>query len=146
MGKSGFTVHTGEDHVPDRHFLADDRAGGAGLCGLSADRHAVESGSATVSQFRENRDEPAESLYVRNNLANQFELPVLFYAVCLALFVTGGAGVAAVSLAWVFVLSRCGHAYVHVTSNRIRHRQPLFVLGFFALGAMWLLLALRLAI
>ncbi|MBN7755726.1 MAPEG family protein [Nitratireductor aquimarinus] len=109
-------------------------------------KKAVESGSATVSQFRENRDEPAESLYVRNNLANQFELPVLFYAVCLALFVTGGAGVAAVSLAWVFVLSRCGHAYVHVTSNRIRHRQPLFVLGFFALGAMWLLLALRLAI
>lgn len=109
-------------------------------------KKAVENGSATVSQFRENRDEPAESLYVRNNLANQFELPVLFYAVCLALFVTGGAGVAAVSLAWVFVLSRCGHAYVHVTSNRIRHRQPLFVLGFFALGAMWLLLALRLAI
>ena len=109
-------------------------------------KKAVESGSAMVSQFRENRDEPAESLYVRNNLANQFELPVLFYAVCLALFVTGGAGVAAVSLAWVFVLSRCGHAYVHVTSNRIRHRQPLFVLGFFALGAMWLLLALRLAI
>lgn len=109
-------------------------------------KKAVESGSATVSQFRENRDEPAESLYVRNNLANQFELPVLFYAVCLALFVTGGAGVAAVSLAWVFVLSRCGHAYVHVTSNRIHHRQPLFVLGFFALGAMWLLLALRLAI
>lgn len=109
-------------------------------------KKAVESGSATVSQFRENRDEPAESLYVRNNLANQFELPVLFYAVCLALFVTGGAGVAAVSLAWVFVLSRCGHAYVHVTSNRIRHRQPLFVLGFFGLGAMWLLLALRLAI
>jgi len=109
-------------------------------------KKAVESGSATVSQFRENRDEPAESLYVRNNLANQFELPVLFYAVCLALFVTGGAGVAAVSLAWVFVLSRSGHAYVHVTSNRIRHRQPLFVLGFFALGAMWLLLALRLAI
>lgn len=109
-------------------------------------KKAVESGSATVSQFRENRDEPAESLYVRNNLANQFELPVLFYAVCLALFVTGGAGVAAVSLAWVFVLSRFGHAYVHVTSNRIRHRQPLFVLGFFALGAMWLLLALRLAI
>lgn len=108
-------------------------------------KKAVESGSATVSQFRENRDEPVESLYVRNNLANQFELPVLFYAACLALFVTGGAGVAAVALAWVFVLSRCGHAYVHVTSNRIRHRQPLFVLGFFALGAMWLLLALRLA-
>ena len=107
-------------------------------------KKAVETGSARVSQFRENRDEPAESLFVRNNLANQFELPVLFHAVCLALFVTGGAGPVAVWLAWAFVLSRYAHAFVHVTSNRIRFRQPMFTLGFFALGAMWVLLALTL--
>ena len=80
----------------------------------------------------------------RNNLANQFELPVLFHAVCLALFVTGGAGPVAVWLAWAFVLSRYAHAFVHVTSNRIRFRQPMFTLGFLALGAMWGLLALTL--
>lgn len=106
---------------------------------------AIENGSARISQFRENRDEPAESLFVRNNLANQFELPVLFHAACLALFVTGNAGALAIGLAWIFAISRYGHAYVHVTSNRIRYRQPLFVIGFVAAGLMWLLLALRLA-
>ena len=107
-------------------------------------RAAVRAGSAKPSQFRENVVEPSESQYVRNNLANQFELPVLFHSGCLALYVTGGAGLVAVILAWLFVASRCVHAIVHVTTNRIRHRQPAFALGFLALGAMWLWLALHL--
>lgn len=104
---------------------------------------AVRSGSAKVSQFRENRDEPPQSLFVRNNLANQFELPVLFHVCCLALYATAGAGTVAVMLAWLFVLSRYVHAVIHVTSNRIRLRQPAFTLGFLALGAMWIALAIH---
>ncbi len=104
---------------------------------------AVRSGGARVSQFRENREEPAESLFVRNNLANQFELPVLFHVCCLALYATAGAGLVAVVLAWVFVASRYVHAWIHVTSNRIRFRQPAFSLGFLALGAMWIALAIH---
>ncbi|APH73345.1 MAPEG family protein [Aquibium oceanicum] len=104
---------------------------------------AVRSGSAKVSQFRENRDEPPQSLFVRNNLANQFELPVLFHVCCLALYATAGAGTVAVVLAWLFVLSRYVHAVIHVTSNRIRLRQPAFTLGFLALGAMWIALAIH---
>lgn len=104
---------------------------------------AVKAGSAKVSQFRENRDEPAESLFVRNNLANQFELPVLFHICCLALYATAAAGFWAVLLAWLFVLSRYVHCFIHVTSNRIRFRQPAFTLGFLALGAMWIALAIH---
>ncbi|WP_048648988.1 MAPEG family protein [Nitratireductor soli] len=109
-------------------------------------KRAVATGSARVSQFRENRDEPPESLFVRNNLANQFELPTLFHAACLALFVTGNAGPPAIGLAWVFVLSRYAHAYVHITSNRIRYRQPLFIAGFLALALMWMALVAGLLI
>ena len=105
---------------------------------------AVRAGSVRRSQFRENRDEPPESLFVRNNLANQFELPVLFHACCLALFVTGAATAVPVVLAWAFAALRYLHAYVHVTSNRLRYRSPLFSLGFLVLGAMWFWLALRL--
>lgn len=107
-------------------------------------KQAVKAGSAKVSQFRENQVEPPESLFARNNLANQFELPVLFHVVCLALYVTNGAGVVPLVLAWVFTLSRYAHAYVHVTSNRIRHRQPLFLTGFISVGILWLWLALHL--
>ena len=47
-------------------------------------RNAVKAGSTTVSQFRENRNEPPESLFVRNNLENQFELPTMLFVACLA--------------------------------------------------------------
>lgn len=106
---------------------------------------AVEAGSVKISDFRENRNEPPESLFVRNNLANQYELPVLFFAACLALYATQGSNILTVALAWIFVLSRIVHATIHVTSNRIRHRQPAFTLGFLVLLAMWIWFALHIA-
>ena len=106
---------------------------------------AVKAGRARVSQFRENLNEPEDSLFARNCLANQFELPVLFHAVCIALYVTGGAGAWAVVLAWLFAASRYAHAFIHVTSNRIRQRQPAFAAGFAVLIVLWAMLAFRLA-
>lgn len=85
---------------------------------------AMKSGRAKMEQFRENRDEPAESLVVRNAIANQFELPVLFYVVSIVLFMTQADNLPAVALAWFFVAMRYGHAYVHVTSNNLRYRSP----------------------
>ena len=117
-----------------------------GLYGLMFMRRmaAVRSGNARVSQFRENRDEPAESLFVRNSLTNQFELPVLFHTACLALFAAGAADGVALALAWLFIASRYVHALIHVTTNRIRHRQPAFTAGLLLLALMWGWLALRL--
>ena len=107
---------------------------------------AVRSGSAKAEQFKENREEPRESLLVRNNIANQFELPVLFHAGCLALYVTTADNIVTVALAWVFVASRYAHSYVHVTSNRLRYRRPIWIVGFFSLMAMWIWLAVWLAL
>lgn len=111
-----------------------------GLLGLRR-RAMVKAGKAEPLQFRENRDEPTESLVVRNCIANQFEIPVLFHACCIALFVTEADNLGATALAWVFVASRYVHAYVHVTSNDLRYRGPLFAFGFVALGGMWAWLA-----
>lgn len=105
---------------------------------------AVKAGRTKVSQFRENLNEPQDSLFVRNSLANQFELPMLFYVACLSLHVTGGDGLLAVILAWVFTLSRYAHAFIHVTTNRIRHRQPAFLAGFVALIGLWIIFATHL--
>lgn len=107
-------------------------------------RQAVANGSVRISQFRENQNEPPESLFVRNNLANQFELPVLFHIACLALYVTQGAGWTALVIAWIFALSRYAHTAIHVTSNRIRYRQPAFIVGLVAVALLWLWLALHL--
>lgn len=100
-------------------------------------KKAVAAGSIKVSQFRENLTEPAESLFVRNSLNNQFELPTLFYIACICLFVTSGVTTLAIVLAWIFVASRYIHAAIHVTTNRIRHRQPAFIVGFVILIGLW---------
>jgi hypothetical protein len=106
---------------------------------------AVRTGRVKAEQFKENREEPLDSLLLHNNLKNQFELPVLFHAVCLALYVTTADNVVTAGLAWAFVLSRYVHSYVHITSNRLRHRRPLFIIGFFILIALWLWLGVWLA-
>jgi hypothetical protein len=105
---------------------------------------AVKAGTASPTAFRENRQEPIESVVIRNSLQNQFESPTLFYVVCLSLFVTGHATLYPVLLAWGWVMARLIHAYIHITTNRIRHRLPAFVAGAAILALMWLWLAVKL--
>ena len=107
--------------------------------------NAIKSGVAKPSDYRIPTVEPEASATAARSLINQFELPVLFFAACLVLFVLGAANTAAVLVAWFFALSRLAHAYVHVTTNRLRFRRPLFIAGFFAVFALWILIGLRLA-
>ena len=101
----------------------------------------VRGGKIRRSNYRENRDEPAEGLVVKHCLANQFELPVLFYACCVLLYMTEADNLVAVVLAWIFVASRYLHAFIHLTSNNLRYRSPLFACGYVVLGAMWMWVA-----
>jgi len=118
-----------------------------GLYGLLGLRRAamVRQGKARIEQFRENRDEPAESLVVRNNLANQFELPVLFHVCCLALYFVEADNLPMVALAWILAVPRCPASSVHVPGTRLSRRQPAFLVGFVTLGLMWAWFAVWLA-
>ncbi len=51
-----------------------------------------------------------------------------------------------VVLSWLFVATRVGHAYIHVTSNRVGRRFNAFAAGFAVLVVMWLLFAMRILI
>ncbi|MCF6369727.1 MAPEG family protein [Rhizobium halophilum] len=106
---------------------------------------AVRAGTARAEQFKANLEEPVESLIIHNNLKNQFELPVLFHAVCLALYITTADNAVTAMLAWAFVLSRYVHSYVHITSNRLRYRRPIWITGYFILIALWIWLGIWLA-
>ena len=106
---------------------------------------AIKAGTAKPSDFKVPSIEPEPSATAVRNLSNQFELPVLFFAACLSLFVTGGAGVVAVVAAWAFVLVRSAHAYVHLTSNRLKIRRPLFIVSLVINLVQWLLLAIHIA-
>lgn len=73
-----------------------------------------------------------------NNLRNLFELPALFYALCLYLYLSSSVDAGHVIAAWLFVAFRILHSYVHCTSNRVMLRFQLYVAASLAL---WFMLA-----
>ncbi len=107
---------------------------------------AVKAGEVNRQQAAlNNRVWPEDVVKVSNNIANQFEVPVLFYVLCLALFSIDAAGMVALVLAWLFVLSRFAHAYVHIGSNYVPMRFRLFLVGCLVLIAIFILVAWELA-
>lgn len=106
---------------------------------------SVKTGEAKVQQFKGRAEEPASSVTAANNIMNQFELPVLFHTACICLFVTAGTSVLTLTLAWIFALLRYAHAYVHLTTNKLKWRNMLFRVGLLSLLALWIVFALHLA-
>ena len=82
---------------------------------------------------------PQRTTQVANAFANQFELPVLFYVLTILAYMTHKAGLIFVILAWVFVIFRLLHAYVHTTGNVVRVRGSLYGVAAFALLANWVI-------
>jgi hypothetical protein len=80
---------------------------------------------------------PRQTLQVSYSFSNQFELPVLFYVLTILAYITHHAGFLFVALAWVFVIFRILHAYVHVTSNKVGVRGSLFGVSVLVLAIMW---------
>jgi hypothetical protein len=108
-------------------------------------KRAVQVGTTDIKTYGEAGDECRESRLVNRNIANQFEVPVLFHAICLLLYITDADNIATIVLAWIFVVSRYVHSFVHVTSNRLTYRAPAFAIGFAALACMWIWMAIWLA-
>jgi hypothetical protein len=84
----------------------------------------------------DNRAWPKDVLLVSNNIANQFEVPALFYILCLTFVALDAVSVWALGLAALFVLSRYVHTFVHVTTNYVPVRMKVFSVGIVALFAM----------
>lgn len=83
------------------------------------------------------------TLQVANAFHNQLELPLLFYVLTVLVLITRQADIAFVTLAWIFVVLRVLHAWIHVTSNHVRRRAVAFMAGAMVLAVMWLLFMLR---
>lgn len=85
---------------------------------------------------------PPEVFNPSDNFKNLFEIPVLFYALVLYLFVTEQVDTVYVNAAWIFVVFRALHSTVHCTFNLIMLR---FYLYLFATLAVWFI-AIRAAL
>jgi hypothetical protein len=85
-----------------------------------------------------------ENVAAADNFRNLFELPVLFFVICPALYATGHVTSLQLGLAWAFVLFRCAHSLIHVTYNRVMHRFRVYLLGMACVFAMWAVFAVQL--
>jgi hypothetical protein len=78
-----------------------------------------------------------------NAYHNQLELPVLFYVLIAFIVITKVGDALLLVLAWIFVVSRLVHAYIHTTSNIVPRRFMAYCVGLAALIAMWVVFAAK---
>ena len=104
-------------------------------------------GRVTAADFRygESPNVPGQVSLPNRNLMNLLELPVLFYVVCLAFYVTGKLDAAALYLAWAYVGLRAAHSVIHLTYNNVFHRLSAFAASNVVLVALWIHWAAALA-
>ena len=89
---------------------------------------------------------PARATQASNSFDSQFQIPVLFYVLVILAWITKQADLLFVVMAWIFVLSRLAHAYIHTTSNNVSTRFNIFALGMMVLLIMWIIFAVRILI
>jgi hypothetical protein len=78
-----------------------------------------------------------EKTAAADNFRNLFEVPVLFYVLCIAIAVSGGSTPGIVTAAWVYVGLRALHSLIHVTYNRVTHRFLVYVASTVLVFVMW---------
>jgi len=89
-------------------------------------------------------EEPDEPRAFSRHLTNLFELPILFYVACIVAYASVQVDLLLVLLAWLFVVSRYVHSYIHLTSNIVIYRFRVYGIGLALLVLMWLTLTIHL--
>ena len=102
---------------------------------------AVKAGEIRLSQLRLNTGEVPDAMeQAARNYTNLFEVPVLFYAAGAIALALGIQTPAMVIIAWVFVLARIAHSWIHLHGNNVIHRLRAYMLGNICVLALWGLL------
>jgi hypothetical protein len=89
---------------------------------------------------------PEQATKISNCYDSQLQLPLLFYVLVILAWVTRQADLLFVVMAWIFVLARLAHAYVHTTSNHVPTRFWVFAVGMLVLLLMWIIFAVRILV
>ena len=91
---------------------------------------AVKSGEISHKYYRLYNEgtEPAAQQQNTRHYSNLMELPPLFYVTCILIYATGINSASLTVLAWLFVLCRFAHSYIHLGGNQLRYRYKVFLL------------------
>ncbi|QEL21889.1 hypothetical protein FQV39_04320 [Bosea sp. F3-2] len=95
---------------------------------------AVRPEDVTVSTERY----PVPARLASANFSNQFETPVVYFALIMLAMEVGATGYAMALLAWLYVATRVIHTFIHIGPNRLPVRGAVYGIGIIALFGMWL--------
>lgn len=87
---------------------------------------------------------PDDVRLASRNFSNLFEMPVLFYALCVAAYAAHQVTELLVVLAWCYVVLRIIHSVIHVTYNHLTHRFLVYATSCALLLVMWIIFAVGL--
>ena len=77
------------------------------------------------------------------NFTNLFEVPTLFYMICVFALVTQNVSAGILSAAWIYVALRVAHSFIHTTNNKIILRMNIYGLSWVVLLYMGLSLGYK---
>lgn len=108
---------------------------------------AVREGKVSSRYFRiyQGDSEPELSAQAARHFVNLFEAPVLFYVGCVAALAVDLGGALLLTLAWLYVLTRMVHAFVHLHGNRLRPRIAVYFCSWLVLLAFWVSVVIAVA-
>lgn len=80
------------------------------------------------------------------NFDNQFQLPIIFILALIIAIQFNVQSTTLLILAAIFVSLRVIHSWIHLTSNKLKHRFATYFYSSLCVWFIWLLLALKVAI
>ena len=91
----------------------------------------------------EGQPPPEYMLAARHHYKNFFEIPILFYLLCIILYVIDDVRDLDLWIAWLVVGFKFIHSYIRVTSNYVPNRAYAFYICVLLLLGGWIYLAIR---
>ena len=88
---------------------------------------AVRGNRISPDDYKATRDEPEDLRVYTRAVANQFEMPVVFYVLVLASLMAAAASWITVILAWVYVVLRWVHVQEMIGTNAVLKRRKIFI-------------------
>ena len=101
---------------------------------------SVRRGEVSLSYYSmfQGKEIPDLAIKTSRNVANLFEVPILFYTVGVLYIALEMSDSVPVTLAWLFVIARAIHTSIHPNYKNVMHRLIVFGLGNLSVLGMWI--------
>lgn len=109
---------------------------------------AVIKGDLSAKYYKYNRGDkvPGYLAKVSQNFDNLLELPILFYVASIFIYVIQQTDFVFLLLAWLYVITRFVHSFIHTSYNKVSHRMIPFISSSVILAGIWIKMLIHILI